>query len=275
MWSVRELTDPVNVTFLINGWRQRASLNGGVFSRLVVRTLNTPFGNPACIASSANARTESGVSGDGFTIIVQPAARAAPAFRKIILLQSVSIRLSLWWHSRNGKIPWDKSSSNTNWLLNCEDSSSRSRRSLNCSCDSLCFTSKPPSEAKSIVQLSLRLSKRFASLVGDDMSNVISVLTNESIPLQKPLRSGTRVDFLVRLESLMRGVYCRVNILGRVVRCRCPNFIRSRICRGMRFGSAFEMDGDLPTTSNLFPDFASTHWPPTSDLSLKSEAFLT
>jgi len=80
------LTDPVKVTFFTSGCRQRASLNGGVFSKLVVRTLKTPFGNPACCARFANARTESGVSGEGLTIIVHPAAKAALAFRKIIAI---------------------------------------------------------------------------------------------------------------------------------------------------------------------------------------------
>jgi hypothetical protein len=85
---LNRLTDPVNVTFLMRGWRQSASLNGGVFSKLVVKTLKTPLGNPARSARFAKARTDSGVSGDGFTIIQQPAAKAAEAFRKIILLQS-------------------------------------------------------------------------------------------------------------------------------------------------------------------------------------------
>lgn len=88
-------TEPVNVTFLISGWRHKASLKGGVLSRLVVSTLNTPFGNPACSASIARVNTERGVSGDGFTIIQQPAASAAPAFRKIILLNVSKRRLNI------------------------------------------------------------------------------------------------------------------------------------------------------------------------------------
>lgn len=56
-----------------------------MLSKLVVKTLNTPFGNPACSASKAKDNTESGVSGDGFATIQQPAANAAPAFRRIIL----------------------------------------------------------------------------------------------------------------------------------------------------------------------------------------------
>jgi hypothetical protein len=82
---LKALTEPVNVTFFTRGCLQRASLNGGVFSKLVVRTLNTPLGNPACVAKFAKASTESGVSGEGFTIIEQPAAKAAPAFLRIIL----------------------------------------------------------------------------------------------------------------------------------------------------------------------------------------------
>src|SRR6266536_1240297 len=88
--DLSRLTDPVNVTFLMRGWRQSASLNGGVFSKLVVKTLKTPLGNPACSARFAKARTDSGVSGDGFTSMQQPAAKAAEAFRKIILLQSAT-----------------------------------------------------------------------------------------------------------------------------------------------------------------------------------------
>jgi hypothetical protein len=79
------LTDPVNVTFLIRGCLTRASLNEGVFSKLVVRTLRVPLGKPACVARFTNANTERGVSGEGLITIQQPAARAALAFLKIIL----------------------------------------------------------------------------------------------------------------------------------------------------------------------------------------------
>jgi hypothetical protein len=74
----------------MSGCRQSASLRGGVFSKLVVSTLNTPLGNPAWAASSASAKTESGVSGDGLTIMQQPAANAAPAFRNTILNTSAT-----------------------------------------------------------------------------------------------------------------------------------------------------------------------------------------
>lgn len=77
---------PVKVTFLTTGCLQSASLSDGVFSREVGRTLKTPFGKPACCARFASASTEKGVSGDGLTIIVQPAANAAPAFRRIIAM---------------------------------------------------------------------------------------------------------------------------------------------------------------------------------------------
>src|ERR1700760_2779468 len=77
---------PVNVTFLTNGCRQSASLKDGGFSRDVGKTLNTPLGNPACSARYARANTEKGVSGEGFTTMVQPAAMAAPAFRRIMAI---------------------------------------------------------------------------------------------------------------------------------------------------------------------------------------------
>ena len=49
-----------------------------------VTTLNTPAGSPACAPSSASASAVNGVASAGLTIIGQPAASAAPAFRVII-----------------------------------------------------------------------------------------------------------------------------------------------------------------------------------------------
>jgi len=77
---------PVNVTFFTSGCRQRLSLRLGVLSRLVGSTLKTPFGNPAFSARYASESTEKGVSGDGLTIIVHPAASAAPALRRIMAI---------------------------------------------------------------------------------------------------------------------------------------------------------------------------------------------
>lgn len=73
------------MTFLTSGWRQRASLKLGVFSKPVVRMFSAPFGTPASSAKSASERTDKGVSGDGLTTKVQPVASAAPAFRATIL----------------------------------------------------------------------------------------------------------------------------------------------------------------------------------------------
>jgi len=78
--------EPVKVTLLTSGWRQSASLSSGVLSRSVVSTFNAPFGKPALSARYASARTEMGVSGDGLTIIVHPAASAAPALRRIMAI---------------------------------------------------------------------------------------------------------------------------------------------------------------------------------------------
>lgn len=79
-------TEPVKVTFFTKGCRQSASLNDGVLFRLVVKTLNTPFVNPANSAKCTNVRMLSGVSGLGLMSIEQPAASAALAFRSIIAM---------------------------------------------------------------------------------------------------------------------------------------------------------------------------------------------
>ena len=49
-----------------------------------VTTLKTPAGKPARSASSASARAENGVSCEGWTSTVQPAASAAAALRVIM-----------------------------------------------------------------------------------------------------------------------------------------------------------------------------------------------
>lgn len=79
------------MTFLMRGWRHRASLTAGVLSRLVGKTFNTPGGIPASSAKFASVKADKGVSGDGFTTIVQPAARAAAAFLMNILQDQVSL----------------------------------------------------------------------------------------------------------------------------------------------------------------------------------------
>lgn len=79
------LTEPVKVTFFTSGCLQRASLRAGVFAKVVGSTLNTPFGYPAFSARYASVNADNGVSGDGFATIVQPAAKAALAFRNTIL----------------------------------------------------------------------------------------------------------------------------------------------------------------------------------------------
>jgi len=78
-------TEPVKETFLTCSCLHNASLNDGVLASEVGRTLKTPGANPACVARCARVRAVNGVSGDGFAIMVQPAASAAHAFRMIML----------------------------------------------------------------------------------------------------------------------------------------------------------------------------------------------
>ena len=77
-----------------------------------VTILNTPAGSPASAPSTARARAENGVSSDGLSTTVQPAARAGATLRVIIAAGkfhgvtaattptgclSTTIRLSAWW----------------------------------------------------------------------------------------------------------------------------------------------------------------------------------
>src|SRR5258706_13161677 len=87
----KALTDPVKVTFLTRLCRHSFSLKAGVFASVVGRTLNKPLGKPACSPRYARDSAVRGVSGDGFTIIVQPAAKAALAFRRTMLEGLLSV----------------------------------------------------------------------------------------------------------------------------------------------------------------------------------------
>src|SRR5690606_22208294 len=52
-------------------------------ARELVTTCSTPLGSPASSKNLPISRPESGVSAGGFTIMVQPAASAAPSLRRI------------------------------------------------------------------------------------------------------------------------------------------------------------------------------------------------
>ncbi len=73
--------EPVNEIFAIDGWRASAAPH----VRPPVTTLNTPGGTPASSASSARRSAVSGVSGDGFSTTVQPAASAGISFHVAII----------------------------------------------------------------------------------------------------------------------------------------------------------------------------------------------
>lgn len=78
-------TEPVNDTFFTRGCLHSASLSDGVFARVVGMTLIIPFSKPACSARWTSVSALSGVSGEGLTIMVQPAAKAVAALRRTML----------------------------------------------------------------------------------------------------------------------------------------------------------------------------------------------
>jgi hypothetical protein len=137
---------PVKVTFLTSSCRHKASDNEGVFSRLVVKTLKTPGGKPACRAKYPSVKTERGVSGDGLTIMVQPAASAAPALRRIIALkiQLAELCRRTGGVKNNWKIPGTKCYGDTNGLFDGKDTASRCCGCRDSALDSLGFSCEPP-----------------------------------------------------------------------------------------------------------------------------------
>lgn len=157
-----EPTEPVKVTFLTRGCRQMASLTAGVFSRLVVKMFNTPFGKPALSARTAIVSTESGVSGEGLMTKQQPAAKAAPAFRATILYvhsqhmhtHSSSEEIS---HLRDWKVPGYQCRHNPNRLFDGENLLARYRRVKNGPLYSGRFPREPIGGFDGIVKFAQRL----------------------------------------------------------------------------------------------------------------------
>lgn len=264
---------PVKVTFLTSSCRHKASDSGGVLSRLVGKTLNTPGGKPACRARYPNVNTEKGVSGDGLTIMVQPAARAAPALRRIMAIGKfhgvnatatpmgcLMVKIRRPGAAGVETVPWILSASPANHL--CIVSHSQTHVFGMLSADL-------PGKSQSIVEFSLALSNRFTSLVSHNLRNVISVLSNECIPFQKPLSSGPWVDLAIGLKGRVSCLDSLVYIIGSVVRSRGPSFSSSRIF--IEMVSGLSLDGitkaNIPTTSKRLLDWASTHSPLTRELS--------
>ena len=82
MRSLPTSVEPVNEIFLTRGSVKSAFATSAV--RREVMTLMTPAGTPPSSMQRTTSSAVSGVAEAGFTIIVQPAARAGPSLRVII-----------------------------------------------------------------------------------------------------------------------------------------------------------------------------------------------
>ena len=120
-------------------------------------------------------------------------------------------------------VPWHKSDSNTNWLLDCEHSPPGRSRLLHGSKDSFRLTSKPPCEAQSIVQFSLSLEQGLASLVSHDVCQIISVFSDQLIPLEQPLGTLPWRRLLEGLEGFVGSFAGGIGIFRAVVWSCGPN----------------------------------------------------
>lgn len=140
-------------------------------------TLNALGGKPACSARYANARVVRGVSGDGLAIIIQPAARAAPTFPRIILTyQHTHCNQIQRKYSRDGKVPRNKSHTNTNGLLDNHHPTIRRSRCANLPADTLRLGSKPLSKAGGIVDLAVCLVQRLSGLMCQYGGDIVAVV---------------------------------------------------------------------------------------------------
>ncbi len=74
---------------------------------------------------------------------------------------------------------------------------------MNSTEDSLCLAGKPPRESQGIVDFAEGLREWLASLVGDDMGEIITVFTNQGVPFQEPLRPCPWVRLSVALECFV------------------------------------------------------------------------
>jgi hypothetical protein len=124
----------------------------------------------------------------------------------------------------NREVPRHERNSNADGLLDSKDSTVGRRRCLHRSLNTLGLASKPPGEAQSIVELALSFKEWFASLISDDVGQVVTVLTYQRVPLEETLGASSWVDFAESLEGFVGGFDGCVGVFCDVVWCCCPYF---------------------------------------------------
>jgi hypothetical protein len=224
------LTDPVNVTFLTNSWRHRASLSDGVLSRSVVRTLITPGSNPAFSARWARASVDSGVSGDGLMTMVQPAANAAPHFLRIIAtgkfhgtraaatpIGCLMVKTRRPSCAGSAMVPRTRSASPANHQVKPTEYSSSARASAN----------GFPVSYVMILAISSLFSRMRVSLIA--VRSQCTTSSGASYPFEKQLGSLSGVELLVLEERGMSRLDSFIYVFGGVVWSRCPDLAIARI----------------------------------------------
>jgi hypothetical protein len=163
---------------------------------------------------------------------VQPAANAAPAFRRIIAIgtSNALVQLKEWKPIvKKLTVPWDQGDSDTNRLLDSENPSVGCCRSLDGPKNPLCLTCEPPSETQRVVKLTLRLSQRLAALVCNDVRQVVPVLSNKLVPFQEPLGALPWVRLAEGLEGFVRGLASRIRVLSGIIWRSGPDFVATGI----------------------------------------------
>jgi hypothetical protein len=118
---------------------------------------------------------------------------------------------------RDRKVPWNKSSSYTDWLFDSNMSSPRLGRLRDCSPDSLRLTCEPPSETCGVINLSSSLSQWFASLVGQYLRKVFLVLSDQGVPFHEQLSTCPGINDSVFQESCLCRLHSFIDIFGCII----------------------------------------------------------
>jgi len=122
------------------------------------------------------------------------------------------------------EVPWNECNSNTNGLLDGEDSTIRCRWCLDSALDTFGLTSEPPRKTESIVEFALSFEEWLSSLVSDNVCQVVTVFPNQRVPFEQTLGTSSRVDFAEGLESFVCCCDSCVGVFCDVVWCGCPYF---------------------------------------------------
>lgn len=125
----------------------------------------------------------------------------------------------------DGEIPGDQSGGHTDGLLDREDATVGRRGHAYRTVDALCLASKPPGEARGVVDLPVRFGEGFPRLVGENLGEVGPRRPYESVPFHEPLGALPGVGLLVGFECFMGGLDGGIHVFHAIGRTTGPGCV--------------------------------------------------